>query len=292
MRSQQNSRSAVGRLLIAMAIVLLVSVTASAYTIVTRSGRRLQIPATFTINATTLTYEVAPRISVTLDLAVIDIPATERANNEPAGSFMRRKSVTVDQTGTAGTPQKSSARTITNRDLASYARARLENDQAYEQKAKELGLPSLEESRRRAERIQSAVDEIVAKRKQEEAENYWREREVELQAEMAVINAQMNALNYQSGPYWTGGFFPGGDAFGPFDSRFGFQRRFPFRFIQGSPCGFNPSPACLLEHPFPFDLNRGFFLRHRSVFVAPPANVGGRRFGAPGGGRGIIGPRR
>jgi hypothetical protein len=249
---------------------------ASAYTIVMRGGKRIEIPAQFLVTSTTLTYAVAAGMNVTLQMAAIDIPATERANNEPPGSFLKRANLpsVTPQVSTTAKPH-----IVTNRDLETYARARRESEVAYERRRIELGLPSLEESRRRAERDQAALDEIVARRRQAEAENYWREREAELQAEMAA--ARINALNSASAePYWPAGFIAiDNGTFGPFGSRFrfGLQRRFPFGFNQGSPCGFNPSPSCLLSHPFPFGFNQQFFRSRPTILVAP--NAGGRRFG-------------
>ena len=80
------------RLLFAVLLVSLVAVTANAYTIVMRDGRRIEVPAHFNVTQSTLTYEVSPSIQVTLQLAVIDIPGTELANKEPAGSFLARVS--------------------------------------------------------------------------------------------------------------------------------------------------------------------------------------------------------
>jgi hypothetical protein len=67
-------------------IALLLCVTANAYTIVMRGGRRLEIPAQFTVTKNTLTYEAAAGIQVTLQIAAIDIAATEKANNEKPGA--------------------------------------------------------------------------------------------------------------------------------------------------------------------------------------------------------------
>jgi len=277
------------RFLLSLWVILLVSVMASAYTIVMRGGKRVEIPAQFTVTATTLSYQVASGINVMLQMAAIDVPATERANNEPTGSFLRRaQTVNGSNQVPSVRSQTTPARTITNQDLERYERARLESEKAYEKRRQELGLPSLEESRRRAEREEAALDEIIAKRRQQESENYWREREAALQAEIATANARMNALESESS--WSDGFIAvGGGTFAPNSRlRFGFQRRFPFGFNQGSPCGFNPSPSCLLSHPFPLGFNQGFFSARRSVLVAPGANVGGRHFG----GRIVVGPGR
>jgi hypothetical protein len=283
------------RFLLSLWVILLVSVMASAYTIVMRGGKRIEIPAQFTVTRTTLSYEVASGINVTLQMAAIDVPATERANNEPPGALLKRASANAalqSARPAQDVPTSTKRRIVTNRDLETYARARRESEAAYERRRIELGLPSLEESRRRAQRDEAALDEIIARRRQEESENYWRERQAELQAEMAA--ARINALNSAyAEPYWPDGFTGiNNGAFGPFGSRFrfGFHPRFPSAFNQGSPCGFNPSPSCLLGHPFAFDFNHQFFPQHGTILVAPGTNVGGRR--GFGGRQVLVGPRR
>ena len=81
--------------------------------------------------------------------------------------------------------------TVTNRELETFARARVESDLAYEQKRKELGLPTLAVSR-----AQAAAEaerfwlELERKRAEEEAN----ERAYELQAQIAALNNQLNYL--------------------------------------------------------------------------------------------------
>src|SRR6478672_11018801 len=81
---------AINRIALSCFLILLFVCTASAYTIVMRGGKRVEIPAKFQVTTSTLTYEAGPDIQVTLQLAAIDIPATEKANNETAGSLLRR----------------------------------------------------------------------------------------------------------------------------------------------------------------------------------------------------------
>ncbi len=284
------------RVLLALGLLFVLSATASAYTLLLRSGRRMEIPERFTVTRTVLTYEPAPGMSVSVQMAAIDIPATERANNESPGSFLKRlqQAETSARAG-AGESQLSRAqaqtRNVTNKDLETYARARTEGEAAYEKRRIELGLPTLEESRRRAEREAAVFDELVAKRKQEESERYWRAREAELQGEIDAANARIDSLDYQYLNGANGSILIANNRIGPFDSRFrvGFHRRFPSGFNQGSPCGFNPGISCL--QAFPFDFNRDF-ARRPLVFVTPGGNVVGHRFGGLGGGRVFVSPRR
>ncbi|HYY57563.1 MAG TPA: hypothetical protein VE842_09525 [Pyrinomonadaceae bacterium] len=206
-RSHRSRRARSGRFASALLLLLFLPVAASAYTLVMRSGRRLEIPSNFTVTSTVLTYEAAPGISVTLQLSGVDIPATERINNEAAGSFLRRASdgpnrreasrendLPAQGTGSA-------RRTITNRELEDVRRARRESEEAYERRAQELGLPSQEEERRRREEEAQRLRELsrLSEEEQEQAESYWRARAGELRTEITVVDAQINYLRDQLG---------------------------------------------------------------------------------------------
>jgi hypothetical protein len=175
--------------------ILLFVCTASAYTIVMRGGKRIEIPAKFQVSATTLTYEAGPEIQITLQLAAIDIPATERANNESPGSLLRRMGqAPADLSNQPEAPTATARRTITNRDLQSSMVRRRDSEVAYEKRRQELGLPSVAESRRRAE-IESAQiqSELSATRSADRAsESYWRDRASALRAEIAAVDAELD----------------------------------------------------------------------------------------------------
>jgi len=245
-----------------------------AYTIVFHGGKRAQIPDNFIVTSDAVIYETAPGVNVSFRLNSIDVLATEHANNEPSGSFLNRIGTQPRQSPTTTTILKAN-RTITNRDLEPYERARVRSEADWEKRRKELGGPSLEETRKEAARRDAALDEFVAKKKAEVEANYWREREAELHAAMTV---RMNPVDYQSGQYyWPAGIGPVETGFGRFDSRFRFNGGFPFRVNQGSPCGFNPSASCLLTHPFSL-FNQGAFPVRRTIFGVPGTN-GGRHGG-------------
>jgi hypothetical protein len=188
---------AMNRIAASSVLVLLFVCTASAYTIVMRGGKRIEIPEKFQVTATTLTYEAGPEIQITLQLAAIDIPATERANNETAGSLLLR--IGEPRTNLENQPQiatSTARRTITNRDLESSMVRRRHSEAAYEQRRLELGLPSVAESRQRAEfesmQIQS---QLAASRSVErKSESYWRERASALRTEIAATDAEINYL--------------------------------------------------------------------------------------------------
>jgi hypothetical protein len=200
---------AINRIAVSCTFILVFVCTASAYTIVMHGGKRVEIPAKFQVMATTLTYEAGPDIQITLQLAAIDIPATEKANNETAGSLLRRIAegrVVLSAPSTTG-----ARRTITNSDLESSMIRRRQSEAAYEKRRQELGLPSVAESRRRAEiesvQIQTELGSTRAVEK--ESESYWRARASSLRTEIAALDAEINYLRVrlEDSPFpFSGGF--------------------------------------------------------------------------------------
>jgi hypothetical protein len=189
-------RAPAKRFVAALALSLTLPVMACAYTVVMRGGRRVEIPATFTATRTTLTYEYAPSIYVTLQLSSIDFAATDRANNEPPGSFLKR----LEQQLTARRAASISAiketrpqRTVTDQDLEASRRARQQSEEAYERRRVELGLPSREEQLRRREEEAQRAREQLSQSEEEEAqsESYWRSRASALRAEIAAVDAEI-----------------------------------------------------------------------------------------------------
>src|SRR6476646_3850167 len=128
---------------------LFIAVAASAYTLVLRDGRRIEIPAEFILTRTTLTYEISPGFNQTFVLSLVDIAATERANGEPLGGFFKHRQDAVKPPTNNNEPVRPAVRTLTNLDLDAVRQRRVESEQAYESRRKQLGLPTLEESRRR-----------------------------------------------------------------------------------------------------------------------------------------------
>lgn len=182
---------------LALVMAMLFPIIASAYTLVMRDGRHKEIPATFTVKGTALTYEWAPGFNVTLSLSVIDIPATERINQEPSGSFLRRAAAAAFPTVfSSPEPARQARLSITNADLERSRRTRLESEKAYEQRRRQLGLPSLAESRSREKEEAEDMVEFVKEHKarEEGKEAYWRSRATEIRAEAAEVDAQIYYL--------------------------------------------------------------------------------------------------
>ena len=187
------------RFLLMLTAVVLMSATAGAYTVVMRSGKRIEIPEQFVVTSITLTYEAAPTMNITLQMSMIDIPATERANNEQPGSLLKRAEPATSEPQTSARLQSEGTiphkrRVITDRDLERFKRVRLESEAAYERRLVKLGLPPLEESRRRAELQAESLHQELAQRRSEEAqaESYWRSRAKDLISEIVATDAQID----------------------------------------------------------------------------------------------------
>lgn len=279
LRAKVTSGFRVGlkRTAFALLLALLLPVSAWAYTVVLRGGRRVEIPQTFTATRSTLTYEYSPGIYITLQVSTIDFAATDRANNEPAGSFLKRlgqqqATATTAPRQTAGAsaskqaPSSAARRTVTDQDLEASRRARQRSEEAYERRRLELGLPSREESQRlREEEARRAREQLRLSQEDEaQAESYWRSRASELRAEIASLDGQINYLrarlseipdSFSTGSYTVlttvGPLLPFGHG--------GFPRRFPHRPVIGG------HPGIISPHGTGAHLNGRFGIGHGST---------------------------
>src|ERR1700682_3512297 len=117
------------RALVVSVLLVVFAHAASAYTIVFRDRQRVEVPPVFTLTNTTFTYEVAPGINKTLQLIMIDVAATERANNEQPGSFFKHAAqLPVSSPAPAA---KHAAHTLTNTDLEPIRQRRIESEKNY-----------------------------------------------------------------------------------------------------------------------------------------------------------------
>ena len=265
------------RLLVAGFLLVFTATAASAYTVVMRNGRRVEIPNTFTLTKSTLTYETAPGIQVTIQLASIDIAATERLNGQSAGALLAT-AVAPAAPAPVQTQRATATRSITNKDLEVYRRARIEGERQRE----ELGLPSAEQRQREVEEIDNRTLEQVRERRSQEELDFWRTRATQLEMQMSAAGAQGNQI---ADPWAYGlistGFPSGFDGFHRFDrfNRFGFKNAFGFNNRFGFNPGFN-----ILNPAFS---GRGF--KGRLLFSFPKSgggSGGGGRGHSGGGGRG------
>jgi len=265
------------RLFLAGFLLILNISVVSAYTLVMRDGRRVEIPNDFKATNSTLTYDVSSGIQITIQLNTVDIAATERANGESAGSLLRRATAPQSRIDQALQTRRSSAeRTITNADLEKYRHARVES----ETQRQELGLPSLEERQREtAEIADRTLEQIRSMRAQEEA--YWRSRADAFRAETAANSAQMESSRQASDEIPWSYSFGGFPAFGPFEiggfgittGRFNRFRRFPS----------SPFDSFLATPITPFPVFRG--QGRTPVFRAPGVRINFRPFNTSHGSR-------
>lgn len=201
-RSANGLRASALRFILALVFALILPASAFAYTVVLRSGRRVEIPSTFSATRTTLTYQYAPGIYVTLQMSTIDIAATDRANNEPSGSFLKRieqQQATISQQqgrNTSVSKETISRRTVTDKDLEASRLARQQSEEAYERRRIELGLPSRAETdARRQEELRWAREQLRQSAEDEvQSEAYWRMRASQLRAEIAATDGEINYL--------------------------------------------------------------------------------------------------
>ena len=221
-RSGFHFRIVLVKLVVAVALFVTLAITASAYTVVFRDGRRMEIPSEFTLTKTTLTYEISPGFTKTLLVALLDIPATERANNEVAGSFF--KNVQKAQSQPATVPTQRARVTLTNRELEPIEARRIESEKRYERRRLELGLPSVEETRRQRNVEEMAMLNRARERADLETrdEAYWRDRARSLRDEIATTDAQISYVRArlaEISPSPTYGLVLDGSPYGPFGSR-------------------------------------------------------------------------
>ena len=251
----------------------------NAYTLVMRDGRRMEIPDKFTVSTSTVTYEAGSDIQVTIQLNTVDVAATERANGEAAGSFLRKANAFEPVAEPVQQGRRAVGRSITNADLEPYRRKRIEGEKEYERQRVELGLPSREERRREAEAIQDrTLEQVRNMRQQQDSEEaaYWRARAESMRG-MSASQAEMDYWRNRLDVYGGGSILPVEDGFGigNFDRRFRRGQRFR---VSDPFTGFLSTPIT----PFP----RFPSSFRRPIFVAPRGRVNQRpRHGRGGGAR-------
>jgi hypothetical protein len=259
-----------GQLMLAISLMLATSLATMGYTVILRDGRKVDIGSDFTVTKTTVTYAKGHNIFVTLQMAAIDVAATERANNESPGALMRRAdNAAVRNSGAPlGISGSGVRRSITNTELEQFASVRRTSDAAYDRRQKELGLPSLDESRRQAAAADEALARTLADRRTAELEarvDHLTNQIAAGQAQMSTV--QTSGFGFPNDFFWGSSEFP----FVPFNN-FGTFGAFGNGFFNPF---FNP-----------------FFHFHRRIFVAPHPTTGGGMGGGMGrGGRGMGGRR-
>jgi len=199
----RNSRAIndLGRhLMSAVCLLFVLAATTSAYSIVMRGGKRIEIPAQFSVTNLTITYETSPGFWITLQMAAVDIPATERANNEMPGSLLGRanrgkEALRTVESASSSPASRKASRSITNVELQSFQQSRLASERAYDQRLKSQGLPPLA-----VLRAQAAADaeQLWLESTHKRAELEASEKASQLQAQIAALSAQLNDLQSRS----------------------------------------------------------------------------------------------
>ena len=255
------------RVVVAALVLAFSAVSASAYTLVMRDGRRVQIPDNFTVTSAAVIYEVGSGIQISVQLSSLNIPATERANGEAAGSFLLKANEPAVAPSAPSQGRTKADRSITNADLEGYRRARLASERAYEKRRRELNLPSLEQQRRDLAGVEARTyAQLRNTRGQAEAgESYWRERASALRTEVAVNDAQIDFVRTRLAE------IPETNSLGVFDS----TSPFGFPTVNG-PFGY-PGSNYPVWNPFPGNrrnrgLNRRFPRGQWPVFIPPAQN--------------------
>jgi len=276
-----NRTQILKQLLVVVSVLFACAVAASAYTVVLKGGKRIQIPEKFVVTPAVVSYEVAPGMNVTMQLQAVDIAETERVNHEAAGSFMRR--IQTANSANAVTPRAISnaagVRTITNSDLESHRLNRIKNEASYEANRSQTGFPALSELRERAERERSEAQQFVEKRfvELQQIDAQERERAAAREQQLIEFNRQP-PFDYEpsswGGPWggsWGGDYWPTGSPL--WDNSFLNNRHSRFGFGPGFGSGSG------------FGFNNRFF-PHRRIFVAPRTGMGRGHVGGMGRGRG------
>ena len=260
--------------LLGMFLSLFLPLAASAYTVVLRDGRRIEVAENFVVGSSTLTYEVSAGIQITLQLNAIDIAATERANNEVKGALLRRATRKPAQNVNTSPRPSRSANTVTNQDLETYRKARVANEELYEKRRKELGLPSLEEARQStlATGDRAQVQLLNLREEDERSAVYWRNRAANLRADLADVSARINMvqarlnelpLNYSFGAFTTVAPLP----FVPFGTVHSLR---PPQFINARSIGVRPGFGATIGFGTAFPQARPFHPVRRHGFGRRP----------------------
>lgn len=206
--------TSVGRTLTLLMLMFMLPAIASAYTLVLLDGRRLTIPETFTVGPSTLTYEAGDGIQITIQLATVNVAATERLNGGP---LVTRSPKPTTQNAKS-IANRSASTTVTNRDLERYREARVASERTFEQRQKELGLPSSaalkQEINESGDRAQQQL--LSMRSSTQDSERYWRERASGLRSDLAAVNAQISFVQSRLNELPLNYSFGGVAGFSPF----------------------------------------------------------------------------
>jgi hypothetical protein len=164
---------------LAALLFFMLPLAAHAYTLVLRSGRVVTVSDTFKVTPAAIIYEASPGYWVTVWLSNVDIAATEKANNEPAGSFtgrIRREPYGEHAAARARAPQASQVargagrKVVTNKELEAARLTREAQEQEYERTRRERGMPSRQELQQRIDEHDRWLSEWAQRMREERME--------------------------------------------------------------------------------------------------------------------------
>jgi hypothetical protein len=158
---------------------------------------------------------------------------------------------------------------LTNKELEAVRLRREQAEAAYDKRRRELGLPSLEETRIRREEELRRYNLMAAQAEAEEAqaESYWRARAEEIRTAMAVNEAELRYLNSKMK-----------SSFSPYNP-YPITSVTPFPYVVQYPNGFYTPTVNLFPQRNPFVVPRDFTRRE----PLPGRTVGTRGGGQPRG---------
>ena len=204
----------VSGVLLATLILLLLPAVADAYTLVLRSGRQVNVPDNFKVTPAAVIYEASPGFSVTVWLTNVDTAATERANAEPAGSFVKRIKQEPDKPVASTTPESARAesrptrRVLTNKELEPLRLRREAQEAEYERTRRERDMPSKQELQQRVEEQDRRLRELTLQAQAERAEAELDSVKSELVNVRRNLNELSSQLSRQAGAYAPAPVYP------------------------------------------------------------------------------------
>jgi hypothetical protein len=175
--------------------VLLFAIDARAYTLVFRSGARVEIAGTYRLDGSRLEFRDADGVSRIVQLGEVDVDATARANRESVAAFVARSSERKVSAPATPAPQPApaarqvepeesySSLTITSADLEPLRIARETADAEYDARHPQ-----------QARANEPAPDDQLPPEFTREEEYAWRSEAAELRDQIDIEQSQIDAI--------------------------------------------------------------------------------------------------
>lgn len=198
------------RLLLSFAVLLILPAIATAYTLVLKDGKRIEVKPQYRIVGELVVFSYPDGHRFSVPLANVSIEETELANGLMPGSFVKNvteppkigeKTTQPSQANQADSPfvGRVTKKKITNADFEAYKARRLETERELQRReldrmaADPTYVPYSAARADEAERLASAM-----RREREKAkEEYWRGRTRELLTQFQVVEDQIAIITAQ-----------------------------------------------------------------------------------------------